>query len=101
MDSISSIPYKVNSVLSMLNPSSSPRMVPRSINPRSENDTVRNTTSNLRCNNGVEFLCTRTIYASDGAAEKVETEKAVADEWTAVTRRWKDGVALYTVDFEF
>ncbi|KAE9461253.1 hypothetical protein C3L33_06846, partial [Rhododendron williamsianum] len=34
------------------------------------------------------------IYASDDeAAEKVETEKAVADEWPAVTRRWKDGVA--------
>ncbi|XP_058182544.1 uncharacterized protein LOC131300629 [Rhododendron vialii] len=34
------------------------------------------------------------IYASgDGSAGKVETEKAVADEWPAVTRRWKDGVA--------
>lgn len=34
------------------------------------------------------------IYASgDGSAEKVETEKAIAVEWPAVTRRWKDGIA--------
>lgn len=83
--------------------SNSSVLTPCAVNQRSKNDGVlfsenldewmRDSTAEIVRNLRKAPLLVQIYANGDGSVEKLETEKAIADEWPAVTRRWKEGVA--------
>lgn len=83
--------------------SNSSVLTPCTVNQRSKNDGVlfsenldewmRDSTAEIVRNLRKAPLLVQIYANGDGSDEKLETEKAIADEWPAVTLSWKEGVA--------